>query len=68
MRKQILRQFPEVNLAYEREVPRNRGENEFWKIFFKTYVIERNEKKDGNSYGNELLFRYKFILQVFARV
>ena len=57
-RKQILRQFPEVNLAYEREVPLKRGEMSFWKMFFKSYVIERNEKKDGMSLYS-LQYRYK---------
>ena len=61
-RKQILRQFPEVALAYENEVPRNRGENEFWKLFFKTYVIERNEKKDGKQKDKVIINRYKFVL------
>ena len=49
-RDQIFRQFPEVRLAYTKEVPRNHGAGEFWKMFFKTYVLERNEKKDGSVF------------------
>lgn len=43
IKEQIFRQFPEVEYAYKKEVPANRGEVPFWTLFFRFYVADLRE-------------------------
>lgn len=38
-----LPQFPEVEYAYSKEVPANRGEAQFWALFFRFYIADLRE-------------------------
>ena len=56
IREQIFYQYPEVKLAFREEVPRNYSEQEFWKRFFVTYIIEQQEKLVSDGFSVLLLF------------
>ena len=43
IKEQIFRQFPEVEYAYSKEVPANRGEAQFWALFFRFYIADLRE-------------------------
>ena len=43
IKEQIFRQFPEVEDAYSKEVPANRGEAQFWALFFRFYIADLRE-------------------------
>ncbi len=48
-KKQIFLQYPEVKAAYDARIGRDMGERDFWKAFFRTYIIDNRAALIGEG-------------------
>ena len=64
-KQQIFQQYPEVFEAFKAEEGKTISEREFWKKFFRTYIVEdQRPLEDGTIFPSFCDNRYKSICKV----
>lgn len=64
-KQQIFQHYPEVFEAFKAEEGKTISEREFWKKFFRTYIVEdQRPLEDGMDVFNILYTRYKLVCKI----
>ncbi len=69
-KKQIFLQYPEVKAAFDARIGKDMGERDFWKAFFRTYIIDNKAALIGDGgFGKAALRnRDEHVFQIQERV